>query len=137
MLLRWTRTVGPTCTLLLTLPPSPFTPTHNTSTIFLILTERDATCIDTSGFYFIFAGFDNPTQLLHKHVGLQGIEEMKPMYAKPAPMILGTELALQLSFVRKCDLRRPNLCLNIPVMSCSAVTVSTRCINILGMFVSI
>ena len=48
--LRWTRTVGPTCTLLLILPPCPFTPIHNNSTIFLILIERDETYFDTSVF---------------------------------------------------------------------------------------
>jgi len=38
-------------------------------------------------------------------------------------MILGMEVALQLSFDRKCDLRLPNLWLNIPVRWCSAVVV--------------
>jgi len=43
--LRWIRPVGPTCTLLLTHPPYPFTSTHNTSTIFLILIEKDVTSL--------------------------------------------------------------------------------------------
>jgi len=71
-----------------------------------------------------FAGVDNPTQLLQKQVSLQGNEETKPMCAKPVPMILGMEVALQISFGRKCDLRKPNLRLNIPVRLCSAVAVS-------------
>jgi len=77
-------------------------------------------------------------QLLQKQVGLQGNEEMKPMCAKPAPIILGMEVALLLSFDQKCVLRQPNLWLNICLRSCSAVAVLTSCINILGgMFVYI
>ena len=60
-------------------------------------------------------------QLLQKQVGLQGNEEMKPMCAKPAPIILGMEVALLLSFDQKCVLRQPNLWLNIRLRSCSAV----------------
>jgi hypothetical protein len=101
-------------------------PIHNTSTIFPIQIERDVTYFDTSGFFNLyFAGFDNPTQLLQKQVGLQGNEETKPMCAKPVPMILGMEVALQLSFDQKCVLRQPNLWLNIPLRSCSAVAVLT------------
>jgi len=72
-----------------------------------------------------FAGFDNPMQLLQKQVGLQGNEEMKPMCAKPVPIILGMEVALLLSFDQKCVLRQPNLWLNIRLRSCSAVAVWT------------
>jgi len=72
-----------------------------------------------------FAGLNIPTQLLRKQVGLQGNEETKPMCARTAPMILGMEVVLQLSFDQKCALRQPNLWLNIPVRCCSAVAVST------------
>ena len=44
-------------------------------------------------------------QLLQQEVGLQDNEERKPMCAKPAPMILGMEMALQRSFDHKCELR--------------------------------
>ena len=133
--LRWIRTVGPTCTLLLLSPPCLFTPIHNTSTIFLILIE-DVTYFDISVFFTLyFAGFDNPTLLLRKQVGLQGNKEMKPMCAKPAPIILGMEVALLLSFDQKCVSRQPKLWLNIRLRSCSAVAVLKWCINILGMFV--
>jgi len=49
----------------------PLHPIQNTSTIFLILIERDVSYFDTSVFILYFAGFDNPTQLLQKQVGLQ------------------------------------------------------------------
>ena len=57
------------------------------------------------------------------------------MCGKPAPIILGMEVALLLSFDQKCVLRQPKLWLNIRLRSCSAVAVLTWCINILGMFV--
>jgi hypothetical protein len=40
-----------------------------------------------------FVGIDNPTLPVQKLVGLQGNEEKKPICAKPAPMILGMEVA--------------------------------------------
>jgi hypothetical protein len=103
----------------------PLHPIRNTSTIFLILIEKDVTILIFQFCILYFAGFNNPTQLLRKQIGLQGNEETKLMYAKPAPMILGMDVALQLRFVRKCDLRQPTLWLNIPVRWCSAVAVST------------
>ena len=84
-----------------------------------------------------FAGLNNPTQLLRKLVGFQGNEETKPICAKTAPMILWMEVALQLSFDRTCNLRQPNHWLNNPVRCCSAVAVSTWCINMLGMIVCV
>jgi hypothetical protein len=72
-------------------------------------------------FILHFAGFNNPMPLLQKQVDLQGNEEMKPMYAKPAPIILGMKVAMKLSFDKNCDLRQPNFYLNIAVRLCSAV----------------
>jgi hypothetical protein len=99
----------------------PLQPTHNTSTIFLILIERDVTYFDTS----VFLSHISQVLIIPRsfYENRSAFREMKPMYAKPAPMILGMELALQLSFDRKCDLRLPNLWLNIPVRWCSAVVV--------------
>jgi gem associated protein 8 len=40
---------------------------------------------------------------------------MQLMYGKAAPMILGMETAMQLSFDRNCDLRQPKLWPHIPL----------------------
>jgi gem associated protein 8 len=50
-----------------------------------------------------------------KQVGLQRTQAMKLMYGEAAPMILGMETAMQLSFDRNCDLRQPKLWPNIPL----------------------
>jgi hypothetical protein len=60
-----------------------------------------------------------------KQVGLLGNGEMKPMYVKAAPIILGMKVAMKLSFDKNCDLKKPNVWLNIAVRLCSAVAVLT------------
>jgi hypothetical protein len=62
-----------------------------------------------------FAGSGHPPLLPRKQVGLQRAEEMQLIYRKASPMILGMELAVQLNFDKNCDLRQPNLQLNIPL----------------------
>jgi hypothetical protein len=133
--LSWIRTVGVTCTLPLTLPRCLFTPTHNTSTIFLIVTERHVIYFDTSvSLSYILQVLIFPRSFYEKRLVFREMKE-RNQCAKPAPMILGMELALQFSLVRKCDLRQPNLWLNIPVRWCSAVAVTAWWINILDVFV--
>ncbi|XP_049940586.1 gem-associated protein 8-like [Schistocerca serialis cubense] len=48
-------------------------------------------------------------------VGQQRIEEMKLLYGKAAPMIMGMETALQLSFDRNVDKLQPRMWPNIPL----------------------
>jgi gem associated protein 8 len=62
-----------------------------------------------------FAGFDDAVLPPRKQIGLQRTEEMKLMYGEAAPMILGMETAVQLSFDRNCDLKQPKLWPNIPL----------------------
>lgn len=60
-------------------------------------------------------GFDDAGLPPRKQIGLQRTEEMKLMYGEAAPMILGMETAMQLSFDRNCDLKQPKLWPNIPL----------------------
>jgi gem associated protein 8 len=64
---------------------------------------------------YIFAGSNDAVFPPRKQIGLQRTEEMKVMYGEAAPMILGMETAMQLSFDRNCDLRQPKLWPNIPL----------------------
>jgi hypothetical protein len=56
------------------------------------------------------------------------------MCAKTGTMILVMEVALQVNFAQKCELKQPNLWLNIPLRLCSAVAILIWCINVLGIF---
>lgn len=60
-------------------------------------------------------GSDEAALLPRKQVGLQRTREMQLMYGKAAPMILGMETAMQLSFDRNCDLRQPKFWPHIPL----------------------
>jgi gem associated protein 8 len=65
--------------------------------------------------HVFFADSDHAVLLPRQQVGLQRTQEMKLMYGEAAPMILGMETAMQLSFDRNCDLRQPKLWPNIPL----------------------
>lgn len=57
----------------------------------------------------------NAIQPPRKQVGLQKRRQMELMYGKAAPMIMGMETAMQLTFDRNCDLKQPKLWPNIPL----------------------
>ncbi|PSN55017.1 hypothetical protein C0J52_04139 [Blattella germanica] len=58
---------------------------------------------------------DDPTLPPKSQIGLKRTQEKKLMYGKAAPMIMGMETAMQLSFDRNCDLKQPKLWPNIPL----------------------
>jgi hypothetical protein len=82
----------------------------------IMVIEGDCSCINSDFvvILYVFAGSDHAVLPPRKQVGLQRTEEMKLMYGEAAPMILGMETAMQLSFDRNCDLRQPKLWPNIP-----------------------
>jgi hypothetical protein len=96
----------------LTPPPSP----HNTSTMFVVLIEGDVTCIDTFvSLCYILQVLIICAASTKTDWPSEGTEEMQLIYDKASPMILVMEVATQLSFDTNCDLRQPNLQLNIPL----------------------
>jgi len=78
-------------------------------------------------FYIIFCRFWQSHAASTKTGQPSGKWRNETNVCPTAPMILGVEVALQLSVDRKCDLRYPNLLLNIPLRLWGAVAVSTWC----------
>jgi hypothetical protein len=81
-----------------------------------MLIEGDRSCINSDFvILYIFAGSNDAVFPPLNQIGLRRTKEMKLMYGEAAPMILGMETAMQLSFDRSCDLRQPKLWPNIPL----------------------
>jgi hypothetical protein len=85
------------------------------SVLFLLIDVLCEGDDETIGGICDFAGSDNSVLLPQMQVGRERSEEMKLMYGEAAPMILGMETAMQLSFNRNCDLKQPKPWPNIPL----------------------